>query len=84
MEQGKKATQGIIEEIMGNDALRLDSAARNAFIAKKRAEMYGSVGEGNDFYLNGFTKSIDAELNQYEIGGTRYCQLSPRSPSTDL
>jgi len=66
MEQGKKATQGIIEEIMGNDALRLDSTARNAFITKKRAEMFGSVGEGNDFYLNGFTKSIDAELNQYE------------------
>ena len=66
MDEGKKATQGVIEEIMGNDALRLDSAARNAFIAQKRAELFGGVKEGNDFYLNGFTKSIEAELNQYE------------------
>ena len=66
MDEGKKATQGVIEEIMGNDALRLDSAARTAFIAQKRAELFGGVKEGNDFYLNGFTKSIEAELNQYE------------------
>lgn len=63
---GKKAMQGVIEEVMNNDALRLDTNARAAYIAQKKKEIITQIGSGNEFYLNGVSKSIDSELNQYE------------------
>ena len=65
-EYGRKATQSIVEEVMQNDELRLDSTKRNAFIAAKRAELIGGIDKGNDFYLNGFAKSVNNEVNQWE------------------
>lgn len=69
-EVGKKhaATQigTIIDEINTNDAVRLDSTARNAFIQKKRQELLGTIKPDNEFYANGFVKGMDAQLSQYE------------------
>lgn len=65
-EQGKKAIQGIIEEINNNDELKLDSTRRQSFLAEKRNELLGQLGSGDDFALAGMVKSIDTELNQWE------------------
>lgn len=65
-EYGRKAIQGIVEEVMQNDELRLDSAKRNAYIAAKKAELLGGIEKGNDFYLNGFAKSANNEISQWE------------------
>lgn len=64
--QGKKSIQSIIDEVNTNDELRLDSAKRSAFIQQRKQELIGQVGTGNDFYLNGLSKSVDSELNQFE------------------
>jgi hypothetical protein len=63
---GKKSIQSIIDEVNINDELRLDSSKRAAFIQQRKQELIGQVGNGNDFYLNGMSKSIDSELNQFE------------------
>jgi hypothetical protein len=63
---GKKSIQSIIDEVNTNDEIRLDSAKRNAFVQQRKQELIAQVGEGNDFYLNGLSKSIDSELNQFE------------------
>ena len=65
--QGKKQFQAVIDEIANNDALRLDTNARAAFIAKKRAEITGAVGEGNDFYGAGVVQGIDKLMAQHEL-----------------
>ena len=63
---GKQSIQGIIDEVNKNDELRLDSGKRNAFIEQKKQELFGQIGEGNDFYRNGMVKQVEAELNQFE------------------
>jgi hypothetical protein len=65
LKEGREKFASIYQEIQGNDALRYDSQAREAFITQKRAEMLNEVGEGNDFYGNGIVKGIDNELKQY-------------------
>jgi hypothetical protein len=56
----------IINEINTNDALRLDTSARKAFIDGKRRELLGEVKPGNEFYAAGFVKGMDGQLSQYE------------------
>lgn len=64
--EGRKAFQGVVDEIAGDDALRLDTGARNAHIAKRRAEITAQVGQGNDFFGAGLVSSIDKLTRQYE------------------
>lgn len=64
--EGRKQFQAVVDEIAGNDALRLDTAQRDAFIAKKRQELTATVGTGNDFYGAGFVSAIDKALSQHE------------------
>lgn len=65
-EYGKTASQSIVDEILGNDDLRLDSKKRSEFIAAKKKELLEGIGTGNEFYLNGFAKATNSELNQWE------------------
>lgn len=64
--EGKKLFQTAIDEVNGNDALRLDTKARAAFLAQKRQEITATVGEGNDFYGAGMVGAIDKLTNQFE------------------
>lgn len=68
LDYGKKQINSIIDEINQNDNLRLDSKARNEFIQKKRADIIGNIGNGNEFYSNGVIKGIDQELRGWENG----------------
>ncbi|HEY2927954.1 hypothetical protein, partial [Piscinibacter sp.] len=56
----------VVEEIAGNDALRLDSAKRAAFVAQKRQEIVSQVGEGSDFFGAGLVAGIDRLMAQHE------------------
>lgn len=64
---GKEQMQSVIEEISNDDALRLDTTARAAFLAKKRAELTANVGSGNEFYGAGVVQAIDKATAQHEI-----------------
>jgi hypothetical protein len=64
---GKQQMQAIVEEISNDDALRLDTNARAAYLAKKRAELTSNVGTGNEFYGAGLVQGIDKTLAQHEI-----------------
>jgi hypothetical protein len=63
--EGRKAFQAVIDEIAGDDSLRLDTNARNAHIAKRRAEITARVGQGNDFFGAGLVSSLDRLEQQY-------------------
>jgi hypothetical protein len=68
---GRKQANTLIDEINGNDSLRLDSKARADFIAKKRAEIVGNIGKDDEFYKSGVIKGIDQELRGVENGWQR-------------
>jgi hypothetical protein len=65
-EHGKKVIQPVIDAIMADANLQNDTAARAEFIKKKRAEIFGSIPAGNEFYASGAVAAMDKELSQYE------------------
>jgi hypothetical protein len=65
--EGQKRWQGVVDDINADDNLRLDTNARNAFIAQKRAEIVSQIQPGNDFYGNGVVSSIDKLIAQHAI-----------------
>lgn len=56
-----------IEEINGNDSLRLDTAQRAAFVAKRRSELFAQIPQGNDFYAAGVVSAMDRAFGQEEL-----------------
>ena len=68
---GKKQINSVIDEINKDDSLRLDTNARAAFLAKKRAEIVGGLAKDNEFYSSGVIKGIDQELRGWENGWQR-------------
>ena len=73
-EHGKTAVQGVIDEINNNADLINDSAKRDAFIKQKKAELLAGAAKAdpsNEFYLSGYSSSIDRELNQWQNGWQR-------------
>ena len=64
--QGALDVASSIEEINGNDSLRLDTTQRAAFIAQKRAELFAKVPQGNDFYAAGVVSAMDRAFGQEE------------------
>lgn len=56
----------LTEEILKRDDLRLNTALRTEFIKAKKQELFGQMGEGNDFYAAGFASSIEKQLSQHE------------------
>jgi len=71
LDHGKKQINSVIDEINQNDTLRLDPKARADFIAKKRAEIVGTIGKDNEFFASGVVKGIDQELRGWENGWQR-------------
>lgn len=65
-EQGQKAIQAVIQEVMQNADLQTNTDARAAFIKQKRDELIGKIAPGNEFYSSGYITAVDKELNQYE------------------
>lgn len=65
-ERGKQLIQPVIDAIMADANLQNDTAARTEFIKKKRAEIFGSIPAGNEFYASGAVAAMDKELGQYE------------------
>ena len=65
--QGALDVASSIEEINGNDSLRLDTTQRAAFIAQKRADLFAKVPQGNDFYAAGVVSAMDRAFGQEEL-----------------
>lgn len=64
-EQGSKLIQPIIDQIMQDDAIRLDTAKRTEFLKAKREELIKGLG-GDDFYKSGAIAAMDAEIKSRE------------------
>lgn len=67
-QQAREQAQGVIQELMGNAELRLNTQARKEFVDKKRQElMQHTVGGINhEFYAAGYSEAMDSVFNQYE------------------
>ncbi len=64
---GEEAFKPVIQKILEDDSLRLNTEARNAYIQEyKQNLMSGLDGQGNDFYAAGFVRAVDAAHKQYE------------------
>lgn len=64
---GDEAFKPVIQKILEDDSLRLNTEARNNYIQEyKQNLMSGLDGKGNDFYAAGFVRAIDAAHKQYE------------------
>lgn len=61
----RKSTQGIIDRVLQDDALRLDSDKRAAYLKAEREKIVGGL-QGDDFYKAGAIRAIDSELKQWE------------------
>lgn len=61
----REHAQGRMRELMENDDLRLDTAARQEFYAKMKEEAGELVGD-NEFYGAGFYSRMDGVIQQYE------------------
>lgn len=61
---GKELFAPYLEEISNDDNLRLNSKARNEYLARLREEARGSTDD--PFYLNGLMTGLDAQINQHE------------------
>ena len=57
----------VIEEINGNDSLRLDTTQRAAFIAQKREELSKAIPAGNEFYSSGVVSAMDRAFGEQEL-----------------
>jgi len=64
--QGALDVADTIQHINENDSLRLDTAARAAFVAKSRAELFAKIQPGNDFYAAGVVSAMDRAFGQEE------------------
>lgn len=70
-EAGAASFAPVIEEINADENLRFDSEARKAFIEQRRAELFGQIGGGNDFYDAGFVSAFDKAVSTWETGWQR-------------
>lgn len=70
-EAGAASFAPIIEQINTNENLLYDSEARKAFIEQQRAEMFGKIGGGNDFYDAGFVSAFDKAVSTWETNWQR-------------
>lgn len=65
--QGEQDFAKIIDQVNADDSLRLDTAKRNAFLAKARTELFGSIQQGNEFYSAGVVSAMDKQVAQQEL-----------------
>lgn len=65
--QGETAFASTIDTINNDDSLRLDTAARAAYVATARKDLFGTIPQGNDFYAAGVVQSMDKLLAQQEL-----------------
>lgn len=62
---GRTLIQPALETVLKDDAIRLDSTARAAYLKQQREQIIGGL-QGDDFYKSGAIRAIDAELKTYE------------------
>lgn len=65
-QQGARDTAAAIAELEGNDALRLNTADRNAYIAKFKADAFSKIPAGNEFYAAGIAQGTNSAFAQNE------------------
>lgn len=65
--QGQLDVAKSVEEINNNDSLRLDTAARAAYIQKARADLFAKIPQGNEFYASGAVQAMDKAFSEQEL-----------------
>lgn len=64
---GEEAVRDIMTKVMEDDSLKLDGAARAAYIEQEKQRYVESLGgKNNEFYAAGFLKSFEGMKSQYE------------------
>jgi hypothetical protein len=64
-ERGKDLANPVIQGVLQDENLRLDTDARAAHLKTKREEFIASL-KGDDFYKSGAISAYDKEIQQYE------------------
>ncbi|MBX6334645.1 hypothetical protein IRY61_04895 [Candidatus Saccharibacteria bacterium] len=70
-EWGRQQMKRIVDEVLTNENLRLNTEARREFIERRRAELFAEIGGGNDFYEAGAIAAFEKELNAHELNWQR-------------
>ena len=65
--QGQLDVAKSVEEINNNDSLRLDTAARAAYVQKARADLFAKIPQGNEFYASGAVQAMDKAFGEQEL-----------------
>lgn len=70
-EWGKERTNQVVEEILADENLRLNTEARQAYIERRRAELFSELGSDNEFYTAGALSAFDKALSAHELNWQR-------------
>jgi hypothetical protein len=70
-EWGKERMNQVVEEILANENLRLNTEARKAYIERRRAELFSELGGDNEFYTAGAITAFDKALAAHELNWQR-------------
>jgi hypothetical protein len=70
-EWGKERMTQIVDEVLTDENLRLNTEARKEYIERRRAELFAEIGGGNDFYEAGAVAAFDKALASHELNWQR-------------
>ncbi len=65
-QQGATDFQAVIDQVNNDDSLRLDTGARQKFLADQKAALFSKAPPGNEFYASGVANAMDAAVAQNE------------------
>ena len=70
-EWGKERMNQVVEEILADENLRLNTEARKEYIERRRAELFSELGGDNEFYTAGAISAFDKALAAHELNWQR-------------
>lgn len=70
-EWGKEQMNKVVEEILADENLRLNTEARKQYIERRRAELFSELGGDNEFYTAGAVAAFDKALAAHELNWQR-------------
>lgn len=63
---GANDFQQVTDQVNNDDSLRLDTNARQQFLAQAKANMFSKIPQGNEFYAAGVTAAMNDAIQQNE------------------
>lgn len=70
-EWGREQMNKVVEEILADENLRLNTEARKQYVERRRAELFSELGGDNEFYTAGAVAAFDKTLAAHELNWQR-------------